>query len=100
MDAETGALSINRLFERDNLTDKFRKLGDSLVLAEIAKERGWGPTRLEKELANRKAVLEYMVERDIRKIEEVARVIRQYYFEPEKVLEKIKEEGTSHAPSE
>ncbi|MEM2204838.1 MAG: type II/IV secretion system ATPase subunit [Candidatus Hadarchaeales archaeon] len=100
VDAETGALSINRLFERDNLTDKFRKLGDSLVLAEIAKERGWGPTRLEKELANRKAVLEYMVERDIRKIEEVARVIRQYYFEPEKVLEKIKEEGTSHAPSE
>lgn len=98
VDTETGALSINRLFERDNVTDRFRRLGDSTVLAEIARERGWGPTRLEKELASRKAVLEYMVGKNVRKIEEVAGIVRQYHFEPEKVLERIREGTTDASP--
>jgi len=89
VDPETGALSINRLFERDPITDRFRKLGDSKVLAEVAKERGWGPTRLERELANRRALLEYMVGADIRRIEDVAQVVRRYFLEPERVLEEI-----------
>jgi hypothetical protein len=34
-------------------------------------------------------VLEYLAERNIRRLSEVAAVIRRYYFEPEKVLEEI-----------
>lgn len=89
IDPGTGALRTNRIYERSPLTDQFEKVGDSRVLRDIARERGWSALRLEKELRNRRRVLEYLAERNIRRLSEVAAVIRRYYFEPEKVLKEI-----------
>ena len=89
VDRETGALRTNHLFERDQITDKFEMVGNSLVMAEIMRERGWGTIKLEEELENRRRVLEYLVAKDIRGIEEVSQVIRQYHFEPEKVMKLV-----------
>jgi flagellar protein FlaI len=89
VDQETGALKTNRLFERDPVTDKFEMLGDSIILAEIMQSRGWSALKLKKELENRRKVLEYMVEKNINGIEEVSKIIRRYYFEPEKVMKEV-----------
>jgi len=89
IDQETGALKTNRLFERDPVTDQFEMLGDSMVLTEIMQERGWSALRLKTELENRRKVLEYLVEKDISGIEQVSKIIRQYHFEPEKVMKQV-----------
>ena len=89
VDRETGALRTNHLFERNQITDQFEMVGNSIVMAEIMRERGWGTLRLEEELENRRRVLEYLVAKDIKGIEEVSKVIRQYHFEPEKVMKLV-----------
>lgn len=89
IDPGTGALRTNRVFERNPLTDIFERVGESQVLREIAKERGWSALELEQELRRRQQVLEYLYKNNIRRLHEVAAILRQYYFEPEKVMEQI-----------
>ena len=89
IDPATGALRTNRVFERNPLTDEFERVGESHVLREIAKERGWSALELEQELTRRRQVLEYLHRNNIRRLNEVASVFRQYYYEPEKVMEQI-----------
>lgn len=89
IDPATGALRTNRIFERNPLTDEFERVGESQVLREIARERGWSALELEQELKRRQQVLEYLYKNNIRRLHEVATVFRQYYFEPEKVMEQI-----------
>jgi flagellar protein FlaI len=89
VDRETGALVTNRLFERDPATDKFATVGDSLITAEIMRERGWSSLRLKEELSNRRKLLEYLAEKKITNIDDVSKIIRQYHFEPEKVMEQV-----------
>ncbi len=89
IDPATGSLRTNRIFERNPLTDEFEKVGESQVLREIAKERGWSALDLERELKQRREVLEYLSKNNIRRLTEVAAVLRQYYFEPEKVVQGI-----------
>jgi flagellar protein FlaI len=89
VDRETGALITNRLYERDPATDEFATVGDSLITAEIMRERGWSALRLKEELNNRRKLLEYLSENKITNIDEVSKIIRQYHFEPEKVMEQI-----------
>jgi flagellar protein FlaI len=89
IDPATGALRTNRIFERDPLTDKFERVGESKVLREIARERGWSALELERELRKRKEVLEFLYKNNIRRLHEVAAILRQYHFEPEKVMDQI-----------
>jgi flagellar protein FlaI len=89
IDPATGALRTNRIFERNPLTDEFERVGESRVLREIARERGWSALELERELTRRKEVLEYIYRNNIRRLHEVAAILRQYFFEPEKVAEQI-----------
>jgi flagellar protein FlaI len=89
VDPETSGLVTNRLFERDPITDRFEMIGDSLVMNEIMRERGWSALRIKEELENRRRVLEYLVKKNIHNIEDVSNIIRQFYFEPKKVMEQI-----------
>jgi flagellar protein FlaI len=89
IDPATGALRTNRIFERDPLTDKFERIGESRVLREIARERGWSALELEQELRRRKEVLEHLYKNNIKRLHEVAAILRRYHFEPEKIMDQI-----------
>lgn len=89
IDPSTGSLRTNRIFERNPLTDEFERVGESNVLREIAKERGWSAIELERELRRRQEVLGFLLKNNIKRMHEVAAVFRQYYFEPEKVMEQL-----------
>ncbi len=56
---------------------------------EIRVSRGWNRRELEEELERRKAVLEFMVEHNIRDFKEVSNIIHTYQSKPEKVLERM-----------
>jgi flagellar protein FlaI len=89
IDPATGALKTNRVFERNPLTDEFERVGESQVLRDIARERGWSALDLERELQRRQQVLEFLHKNNIQRLHEVAAILRQYYYEPEKVMEQI-----------
>jgi len=89
IDPSTGSLRTNRIFERNPLTDEFERVGESNVLREVAKERGWSAIELERELRRRQEVLSFLLKNNVRRLHEVAAVFRQYYFEPDKVLEQL-----------
>jgi type IV secretory pathway ATPase VirB11/archaellum biosynthesis ATPase/intein/homing endonuclease len=93
VDPVSGALRTNRIYERNPITDEFERVGNSQVLLEIAHERGWSAVELERELENRKKVLEYLARNNMRRISEVSAIIRQYYFEPAKVMELVERGG-------
>ncbi|MDI6884249.1 MAG: ATPase, T2SS/T4P/T4SS family [Hadesarchaea archaeon] len=89
IDPATGSLRTNRIFERNPLTDEFERVGESQVLREVARERGWSALDLERELRQRREVLEYLVKNNVRRLNEVAAVLRQYFFDPERVMEQL-----------
>jgi flagellar protein FlaI len=89
IDPATRALRTNRVFERNPLTDEFERIGESKVLREIAQERGWSALELDRELRRRREVLEFIYKNNIKRLHEVATILRQYHFEPEKVMEQI-----------
>jgi hypothetical protein len=89
IDPATRALRTNRVFERNPLTDEFERVGESTVLRAIAKERGWSALELEREMQRRRQVLEHLYNNNIKRLNEVAAILRQYYFEPEKVIERL-----------
>lgn len=93
VDPVSGALRTNRIYERNPITDEFERVGNSQVLLEIAHERGWSAVELERELENRKKVLEYLARKNMRRIGEVSTIIRQYYFDPAKVMELVERGG-------
>lgn len=93
VDPVSGALRTNRIYERNPITDEFERVGNSQVLLEIAHERGWSAVELERELDNRKKVLEYLARKNMRRISEVSTIIRQYYFDPAKVMELVERGG-------
>jgi len=90
IDPATGSLRTNRIFERNPLTDEFEKVGESQVLREIARERGWSALQLEEELRNRRAVLEYLANNKIRRLSEVGAIIRQYHFDRDGVMKQVR----------
>lgn len=98
IDSATGALRTNRIYERNPLNDDFEKVSEPTVLRDIAEERGWSTIRIEKELRNREKILRYMADNDITRLQEVARIIRQYYHDPDKVLNQIESEGEIQEP--
>jgi len=84
----------NRLpFQWDAETDTFiTSLEDSHVLARISTENGWNREEMDEQLRQRKEVLEYMLDEDIREFKDVAKVIQAYMVDSKNVIEKVRNE--------
>jgi flagellar protein FlaI len=89
VDPATKELRIVETFTWDPYTDSFKQIGESHVLREIARERGWSIIDLEREISNRTKILTYMAEKNITQSEKIAEVIRTYFYSPEKILKEI-----------
>ncbi|WP_276257478.1 type II/IV secretion system ATPase subunit [Haloglomus litoreum] len=81
------------IFEWDPETDTHERVGESDVLLQIARERGWTDEQLAGEFQARQRVLEYLVEENIHGYNDVATAIQAYARNPDEVLEAI-EAGT------
>ena len=89
VDPETGDLGINELFNWEPSEDYFTKVGDSHILQEIMHVRGWDSSQLRNEMDNRRKILAYMYEKNIRNYVQVSIVVQAYQTHPKMVMEAI-----------
>lgn len=89
VDPETGDLGINELFNWEPSEDYFIKVGDSYTTQEIMYSRGWDTTQLRAEMENRRKILTYMYEKNIRDYIQVSIVVQAYQSYPKMVMECI-----------
>ncbi len=91
---DNGSFRNRRPFQWDAETDTFiTSLDSSNVLARISEENGWTREELEEQLRQRKEVLEYMLDEDIREFEKVAKVIQAYMVDSENVIRKVRNDA-------
>jgi len=88
IDQRTGDLDYSTAFEYEPEVDEFRQF-DSIVLEEIRDERGWSRSELLREFRDRKRVLQYLVEQDVRDYRRFTALVNDYYADPERVIDRI-----------
>ncbi len=69
--------------------DQFQNEGGSRVLDRLMNRNGWTEEQLQKELAIRKEILQWMIDKDIKTYRDVSQVISDYHKKPEKILNLI-----------
>ena len=90
---EADDLAVNDVFEWDAATDSYNDSFESEVLKDIAADRGWDRSRLNREFERRVEVLEYLVENDVTWYEDVARTIHTFIDDQERVLDQIRSDA-------
>ncbi|MFP4005635.1 MAG: type II/IV secretion system ATPase subunit [Candidatus Hadarchaeia archaeon] len=89
LDTEKEKLKTTKTFSWVRENDSFRKIEDSQVLREIREEQGLSITEMNTEVERRARLLKNMADKPIISYGEISDLIRQYYFKPEKTLEKV-----------
>ena len=89
VDPETGDLGINELFNWEPSEDCFLKVGDSHLMQEIMHVKGWDASQLRSEIENRRKILTYMYEKNMRSYIQVSLVVQTYQSYPKMVMEAI-----------
>lgn len=87
---EEGTIQLNKIFEWNPQKDQIEKVGiASKTLADIGKISGHTLNDLNHEIANREAVLNHMLNMNIRSIKDVKEVLDMYNHDCNAVLERI-----------
>jgi flagellar protein FlaI len=89
-DPKTKELPSEEVFRWNYKDDLFSFSGHSFILDKNAKKLGIDVEDIRRELHARKTVLEWMVDKGIRRHTEVANVIREYYANPNRVFQKAR----------
>lgn len=90
IDAETDEIQTEEVFRWNPQFDKFTSSGDSVLLEKHMKKLGLTEEDIQREFKARKTVLEWMVKEGIRHHSDVAKVIREYYANPNRVFQKAR----------
>ena len=78
------------VFERDGSTDAIEEVADSYVLADIAETWGWSDEELHRQLADREALIQYLLDNEITGYADVAAAIQLFHRKPEYVTERVR----------
>ncbi len=90
LDPKTRELLTHEVYRWDARHDSFVYSGHSHLLEEKMKSKGLNEKEVQDELHQRKTVLDWMVQKGIRKYTDVVSVIREYYDEPSRVFRKAR----------
>ncbi len=90
LDPKTKDIQTHEVFTWNPKTDSFSFSGDSFILEKIMKRKGLEEKDIQAELQQRKTVLEWMANQNIRRYTEVANVIRDYYADPVRMFRKAR----------
>jgi flagellar protein FlaI len=89
LDPNTRNIRTNDVYAWNSGTDRFDRVGESRIMAEIAQRRAWSRKEIQQEITRRQRVLEYMVKGNIRDFHQVAAIIQAYAVKPDRVLDKL-----------
>ncbi len=92
IDPTTDDLLTNEVFRWNPRKDSFDYYGKGYVMDRIAEQRNWTDRQLNEEFNRRVEVIKWMVEKGIKHYVDVGNVIAAYYKDPNKVMERIKED--------
>ncbi|UCE96744.1 MAG: Flp pilus assembly complex ATPase component TadA [Candidatus Bathyarchaeota archaeon] len=90
LNAKTNELTTKNVFNWNRRNDSFEFTGRSHILERSMKKMGVSEVEVGVELGKRKSILEWMARKNIRRHTEVARIIREYYANPERVYRKAR----------
>ncbi len=90
LDPKTKDIQAHEVFRWNAKNDSFSFSGSSFLLEKIMERKGLDEKDVQKELRQRKTVLEWMVKNNIRRYTEVADVIREYYADPVRMFRKAR----------
>jgi flagellar protein FlaI len=90
LDPVSKEIITNEVFRWDPKSDTFEYSGKSVLLDRIILEHGLTKEYMSKELERRSSLLKYLASSGVRRVNEVGRVIRDYYADPEKAAEKVR----------
>ncbi len=90
LDPKTNNIRTNAIFTWNQKEDTFVFSGHSSILEEHMKKLGITEEDIRSELNARKTVLEWMVQKGIRRYLDVANVIREYCTNPKRVFQKAR----------
>ena len=90
LDPVSKEIITNEVFRWDPKSDTFEYSGKSVLLDRIIQEHGLTKEYMSKELERRSSLLKYLASSGVRRVNEVGRVIRDYYADPEKAAEKVR----------
>lgn len=94
IDEKTKKVSFKTVYVWDALSDSFifsgRSPGESYVFHKISELKHIPIEDLLKELRRREDILKWMVEKGVRRYEEVADVVRRYYYNPNDVYNRAR----------
>jgi flagellar protein FlaI len=93
LDPDTNQLIFMEPYKWVSKTDdRFESTGTSKVLNNIKQQNDWTDEQLEEEIENRKLVLSWMLQNNLRDYKEVGRIVNLYSKHPEQLIKKAKEE--------
>ncbi len=93
LDSDTNQLIFMEPYRWISKTDdRFESTGTSKILNNIRLQNDWTEEQLEKELENRKLILRWMKEKNIRNYIEIGEIVNIYTRYPNDLLKKAKEE--------
>jgi len=72
------------------IDDRFEGQSGSRIMHKIKLQNGWTDERLHQELENRKKIIKWMMENNLRSYQDVGRVVAEYNKDPKIVLNRIK----------
>lgn len=98
IDPETKDLLTNTVFEWDNTNDTYQYLGKSVILERIMEKRNWSAEKIQTEWANRTTILDWMMAKGIRRIEDVVNVVSAYYSTPEELMRRVRDQMEKSGP--
>ncbi len=90
VDPKTGRARTNRIYNWLAAEDSFQHVGSSWLSQQISKYKGMTLENVQKEISNRKKVLNWMKKSKITNFKEVTKIISEYYKNPKDVLKRIK----------
>ena len=86
MDPRTNEIITNEAFRYSPENDSYVFTGRSYILEKFAKSKGITVEELRQEVATRKAVIQWMADKGIRKYSQVAKVVQRYYTDRSELL--------------
>lgn len=96
VDPETKDLLTNTVFEWNGADDSIQYMGKSHILERFMEKRNLSPAAVDQEWDRRTHIIEYMVRKGIRRLEDVVRIVSGYYSKPDVILARI--QADSEAP--
>ena len=88
IDQRTGELDYSSAFEWRADEDEFRR-NDSILLEEIAEDRGWSRSELLREIRRRERFLELCRRLGVGDYRQFTALVNEYYADPERVMDRL-----------